>query len=116
MAVNDQVIFENHCKEVLGSNFKAVWSKAVETYKQTLDESLSKGTSKATSENNAFRAANLIMLAALKEIGEEEWRPKKKGDDGVKKSTQRATGKPTSSGVVNNNPLPKGVKGIQLDW
>lgn len=116
MAVNDQVIFESHCKACLGSDFSGTWSEAVATYNKTLSSSLESGISQATSENIAFRSANLVMLSALKRIGMEEWRPNKKGDNGVIKSTAKATGKPTSSGVVNNKPLPNGMKGIKLDW
>lgn len=115
MAINDQVLFENHCKKHL-SNFSKKWGEATSKYNQVLSDSIAKGISKATSKNMAFRAGNLVMLAALKDIGMQEWRPQKKGDNGVKKSTARASGAKVDSGVVNKSPLPKGMKGIQLDW
>lgn len=116
MAINDQVLFENHCKEYLGRDFAKKWGEATAKYNEVLSSSIEKGISKATSENNAFRAANLVMLAALKEIGMQEWRPAKKGDNGVEKSTARASGAKVDSGVKKMKPLPKQMKGIQLDW
>jgi hypothetical protein len=114
MAIDDQVVFEKHCKEYLGPNFAKKWSEATAKYNEVLRLSTENGASKATSENRAFRAGNLVMLAALKEVGAQEWRPQKKGDNGVKKSTQRATGAVVNSGVKPMKPLPKGMKGIQL--
>lgn len=107
----DQEMFIAHCKEWLGG-YDYHKAKAKELYHKAYDaEPFEYKKQKA-----GMRAGNLYLLAELKKIGAEKWRPEK-GDNKPKTTpAKRATGAIVSSGVTNTNPLPKGVKGIQLDW
>lgn len=111
MAIDDQVVFEKHCKEHL-SNFSAEWAKATKAYNDTLQALINEDMHQAKRHNLATRAGNLILVKALSDIGMQEWRPQKQ--DKAKGHTQKATGAMVSSGVKPMKPLPKGMKGIQL--
>ena len=113
MATSDksQEMFIAHCKEWLGG-YDYHRGKAKEAYQKSYeDEPLS-----YKKQNAGLRAGNLYLLEELKKIGAESWRPEK-GDKKAKiPPANRATGAKVSSGVTNTKPLPKGMKGIQLDW
>lgn len=111
MAIDDQVLFEMHCKEHL-SDFKSVWNKATKKYNETMENLKNEDMHQAKRHNLATRAGNLILVKALTGIGMQEWRPKKQ--DKTKGHTQKATGAIVDSGVKPMKPIPKGMKGIQL--
>lgn len=113
MAIDDQVLFEKHCKENL-SDFKNKWIEASNAYNDTLEILKGKDMHHAKKHNLATREGNLVLVRALTEIGAQQWRPQK--GDKVKTHTQRASGANVDSGVKNKKPLPKGIKGIKLDW
>lgn len=111
MAIDDQVVFEKHCKEHL-TDFRAQWAKATKAYNDALEALKNEDMHQAKRHNLATRAGNLILVKALSDIGMQEWRPQKQ--DKAKGHTQKATGAAVSSGVKPMKPLPKGMKGIQL--
>lgn len=61
----DDKIFLNHAKINLGNDWAFVWAEAMDEYK------------KHDRESHAKRAANFVILTALKEIGKEHWRQPK---------------------------------------
>lgn len=67
----DDKAFIAHAKKALGFDFNRVMDEAREEYQKHSRPSIAK------------RAANLVILSALKEIGEQKWRPDKeqKEDD-----------------------------------
>lgn len=58
----DDKIFLNHAEINLGNDWAFVWAEAMDEYK------------KHNRESHAKMAANIVILSALKEIGEEHWR------------------------------------------
>ena len=62
LITKDDRLFLNHAKKHLGMDWSYVWGEAMDEYKKHARESKGK------------REANLIILAALKEIGQEHWR------------------------------------------
>lgn len=107
----DQEIFIAHCKEWLGG-YDYHKAKAKELYHQAYDaEPLD-----YKKQNAGMRAGNLYLLAELKNISAEKWRPEKGDKKPIQKAINRATGAKVNSGVKNMKPLPKGVQGIKLDW
>lgn len=111
MAIDDQVVFEKHCKECL-PDFQSQWAKATKAYSDTMEALKNEEMHQAKRHNLATRAGNLILVKALADIGMKEWRPQKQ--DKAKVHTQKAIGAVASSGVKPMKPLPKGMKGIQL--
>lgn len=113
MAIDDQFLFESHCKEHL-SDFKNIWNEASKKYNDTLELLKDEDMHQARKQNIATREGNLILVKYLTDIGMQEWRPKK--GDKVNGHNQKATGGAVSSGVKPMQPIPKGVQGIKLDW
>ena len=106
----DQDLFIKHCRTVFGGNYGNLRIEA----RRRHDQAVNKEPVSYKKKGAGIKAGNLFLLGELKKVGEENWRPQKGEVNGVKKSTARATGASVSSGVKQMQPLPKGMKGIQL--
>lgn len=108
----DQKAFIKHCRDVFGARYGALRIEA----QRASQSAKSREPVSYKKDNAGLKAGNLLLLSELEKIGCEVWRVDKNGNKPVSKHTHRATGANVNSGVVNNNPLPQGVKGIKLDW
>lgn len=85
----DDKAFIAHAKKALGFDFNRVMDEAREEYQKHSRPSIAK------------RAANLVILSALKEIGEQKWRPDKE---------EKEEEKPERKIKVEPQPLPNKPK------
>ena len=69
LKTKDDDLFLAHAKRVLGSDYSYVMDCARQAFQSIMRPS------------EAKRAANLVILDALKEIGEEHWRKPKEAND-----------------------------------
>lgn len=106
----DQELFIKHCRNVFGGSYGNLRIEA----RRRHDKAVNAEPISYKKKGAGIKAGNLFLLGELKKLGEENWRPQKGVDNGVKKSTARATGAAVSSGVKPMQPLPKGMNGIQL--
>lgn len=83
----DDKLFLAHAKKHLRGDYHFVMQEAKEAYQSHSRPSLAK------------RAANLVILAALKEIGQEHWRPSK-GDEEEKRKAKKVPVTPVSDSGV----------------
>ncbi len=85
----DDTAFINHAKKHLGGAYESVWHETMNEYRKHSRPSIAK------------RAANLVILSALKEVGEQKWRPDKE---------EKEEEKPERKIKVEPQPLPNKPK------
>lgn len=88
LATKDDKIFLSHARKVLGEM----------EYQLVIDDAR-KAFQAHARPSKAKQAANLVVLNALKEIGEEHWRPNKESQE-----------KPKSARTIDKNALPQKPK------